>query len=154
MTSSQKVTQSVCWLRNLNFSLETYKIPTTSQWILPISWISTAKCCFPINLRYKSENLNKIWKFENPRWQPPVPSFIWLLLPWKPIRYHVVLLNWKNKRSLLYVTNFKLIGWIVSKVEGGVRLTPLSRLRVTFFFEASRVKESKIKIILTTKELG
>ena len=36
MTSSQKVTQSVCWLRNLNFSLETYQILTTSQWIRPI----------------------------------------------------------------------------------------------------------------------
>ena len=84
-----------------------------------ISWISTAKCCFPFNLKYKSENLNKIWKFENPRWRPPVTSFIWLLLPGKPIRHHVISLNWKYKWSLLYVPNFKPIGWIVSKVEGG-----------------------------------
>ena len=97
--------------------------------------ISTAKCYFSVNLRYKIENLNKIWKFKNPRWRPPVTSFIWLLLPRKPIRHHVVSLNWKYKWSLLYVPNFKSIGWIVSKVEGGrVRLTPLpSRLRVTIF---------------------
>ena len=114
MTSLQKVTQSLCWLRNLNFSLETYQTLTTSQWIRPISWVSTAKCCFPVNLRYKSENLNKIWKFGNARWRPPVTSFIWLLLPWKPIRHHMVSLNWKCKWSLLYVPNFKSIGWIVS----------------------------------------
>ena len=86
---------------------------------------------------YKSENLNKIWKCENPRWRPPVTSFIWLLLPWKPIRHHVVSLNWKYKWSLLYVPNFKSIGWIVSKVEGGggSDWPPLdqSRLRVTIF---------------------
>ena len=134
MMSSQKVTQSVCWLRNLNFLLETYQILTTSQWNRPISWISTAKCCFPVNVRYRSENLNKIWKFENPRWRPPVTSFICLLLPWKPIRHHVVLLNLKYKWNLLYLPNFKSIGWVVSKVEGGVRLTPpSSRLRVSIF---------------------
>ena len=105
--------------KSRNFSLETYKILTTSQWIRSISWISTAKWCFPVNLRHKSENLNKIWKFENPRWRPPLTSFIWLLLPWKPIRHQVVLLNWKYKWSLLCVPNFKSIGRIVSKVEGG-----------------------------------
>ena len=48
--------------------------------------------------------------------------------------HHVVSLNWKYKWSLLYVPNFKLIGWVVLKVEGGVRLTPPpSRLRVTIF---------------------
>ena len=83
---------------------------------------------------YKSENLNKIWKFKNPRWRPPVTSFIWLVLPWKPIKHHVVPLNWKYKWSLLYVPSFKSIEWIVSKVEGGgVRLTPPSRLCVTIF---------------------
>ena len=102
MTSSQKATQSVCWLRNLNFSLETHWILTTSQWILAISWISTAKCRFRVNLRYKSENLNKFWKFKNPRWRP-------LVLPWKPIRHHVVSLNWKYKWSLLYVPNFNCV---------------------------------------------
>ena len=81
--------------------------------VLPISWISTAKCCFPVNLRYKSENLNKIWKFKNPRWWPPVTSFIWLLLPWKPIRHCMV-------------------SQIVSKVEGGLIDPPL-RLCVTIF---------------------
>ena len=35
-------------------------ILTTSKWILPISWISTAQCSFPVNLRWKSEKLNKI----------------------------------------------------------------------------------------------
>ena len=100
------------------------------------SWISTAKCCFPVNQRYKIENLNKIWKFENQRWRPPVTSFIWLLLPWKPIGHHVVWLNWKYKWSLLYVPNFKSIGWIVSKVEGWggpIAPPPPSRLRVTIF---------------------
>ena len=83
----------------------------------------------------ESENLNKIWKSENPRWQPPVRSFIWILLPCKPIRHHVVSLNWKYKWSLLYVPNFKSIGWVVSKVEGGPIDPPLppSRLRVTIF---------------------
>ena len=62
----------------------------------------------------------KIWtKSENPRWWPPVTSFICLLLPWKPIRHHVVLLNWKYKWSLFYFPNFKSVGWILSKVEGG-----------------------------------
>ena len=89
---------------------------------------------FSVNLRNKSENLNKIWKFENPRWRPPVTSFIWLLLPWKPIRHHVVSLNWKYKWSLLYVPNFKSIGWIVSKLDGGADWPPPpSRLRVTIF---------------------
>ena len=134
----------VCWLRNLNFSVETYLILTTSQWILSILWISTAEYFFPVILRYKSENLNKIWKFENPRWRPPVTSFIWLLLPWKPIRHQVVWLNWKYKWSLLYVPSFMSIGWIVLKVEGGggVRLTPSPPLKAScnyFFFEASRV---------------
>ena len=126
MTSSQKVTQSVCWLRNLNISLETYQILTTSQWIRPISCISTPKCCFPVNLRHKSEN---------PRWRPPVTSSIWLLLPWKPIRDHVVSLNWKYKWSLLCVPNFKSIGWIMSKVEGFPidPPPPPPRLRVTIF---------------------
>ena len=89
---------------------------------------------FSVNLRYKSKNLNKIWKTKNPRWRPPVTSFIWLLLPWKLIRHHVVSLNWKNKWSLLYLPNFKSIGWIVSKVKGGggIRLTP-PRPRVTIF---------------------
>ena len=134
MTSSQKVTQSVCWLRNLNFSLEI--ILTTSQWIRPISWISTAKCCFPVNLRHKSENLSKIWKFENPRRRPPVTSFIWLLLPWKPIRHHMVSLNWKYKWSLLCEPKFKSNGSSVSKVEGrGSNWPPPpSRLRVSIFF--------------------
>ena len=102
----------------------------------------TAKCCFPVNLRYKSENLNKIWKFKNPRWRPPVTFFIWLLLQWKPIRYHGVTLNWKYRWSLLYVPNFKSIGWIVSKVEGGgVWLTPnLEASCNYFFFPASRIK--------------
>ena len=47
----------------------------------------------------------------------------------------MVSLNWKYKWSVLYVPNFKSIGWIVSKVEGGVRLTPPPppRLRVTIF---------------------
>ena len=64
--------------------------------------------------------------------------FIWLFLPWKPFRHHVVSLNWKYKWSLLYVLNFKSIGWIVSKVEGGGGSDwppppPTSRLRVTIF---------------------
>ena len=129
------------WLRNLNFSLETYYILTTSRWILTILGISTAKCCFIVNLRYKSENLNKIWKFKNPRWQSPVTPFIWLLLPWKPVRHHVVLLYCKYKWSLLYVPNFMSMGWIMSKVEGGPIDPPPSplptRLRVTIF--SSRV---------------
>ena len=37
---------------------------TTSQWILTTLWISTAKYCFLVNLRYKSENLNKIWNLK------------------------------------------------------------------------------------------
>ena len=117
MTSSQKVMQSVYWLRNLNFSLETYYILKTSEWIRPISWISAAKCCLPVNLRYKSYNLKKIWKFENPRWRTTVTSFIWLLLPWKPIRHHFVSLNWKYKWSMFYLPNFSSIGWTGSKVE-------------------------------------
>ena len=145
MTLSQKVTQSVWWLRNLNFSLETYLILTTSQRIRPISRISTAKCCFAVNLRHKSENLNKIWKFENPRWRPPVTSFIWLLLPWKPIRHHLVSLNWKYKWNLLRVPNFKSIGWIVSKVEGGRSDWPPLKASCNYFFKkASRVKHRDI----------
>ena len=153
MTSSQKVTQSVRWLRNVNFSLEIYNF-TTSQWILSISWISTAKWCFPINLRYKSENLNKIWKFKNPRWRPPVTPFIFLLLPWRPIRHHVVTLNWKYKWSLLHAPSFKSIGWIVSIVEGGVvRLPPPPpppRLRVTIF--SSKLLGLKNKIVKVFKK--
>ena len=61
-------------------------------------------------------------------------SSIWLLLPWKPIRDHVVSLNWKYKRSLLCVPNFKSIGWIVSKVEGfPIDPPPPPRLRVAIF---------------------
>ena len=37
--------------------------------------ISTAKWRFLVILKYKSEKLNKIWKFKNPRWQPPLTSF-------------------------------------------------------------------------------
>ena len=65
MTSSQNVKQSVCWLRNLNFALETNKILTTSQWIRPILWISTAKCCFSRQSeaqKWKFEQNLKIWK--------------------------------------------------------------------------------------------
>ena len=60
----------------------------------------------------KSENLT------NPKRRPPVASFIWLLLPWKSIRHHVVPLNWKYKWSLLHVPSFMSIGWILLKVEG------------------------------------
>ena len=98
---------------------------------------------FSRNLKYKSKNLNKIWKFKNPRWWSPVTSFIWQLLPWKPIRYHVVLLNWNYKWSLLYVQGFTPIGWIVLKVEGGGGLIdPSLPLKVScnyFCFEASSV---------------
>ena len=63
-----------------------------------------------------------------------------LLLPWKPIWHYVVSLNWKNKWSLLYVPNFKSIGWIVSNVEGGSDFLPPFRASCNyFFFEASRV---------------
>ena len=56
-----------------------------------------------------------------------------VMLPWKPIRHHVVSLNWKYKWSSLFVPNFKSIGWIMSKVEGGGSdwTPPPSRLRVT-----------------------
>ena len=67
--------KSQFFARNL---LNTYNFTICSTYI---TWISTAKCCFPVNLRYKSENLNKIWKFKNSRWRPPVTLFIWLLLP-------------------------------------------------------------------------
>ena len=99
---------------------------------------------FSVNLRYKNENLNKIWKFKNPRWRPPVTSFIWVLLPWKPIIHHVISFNWKNKWSLLYVPNFKSIGWIVSKVEGGSDWPPPLKASCNyFFFEASKVKNCR-----------
>ena len=127
--------KSQFFARNL---LNTYNCTIDSTYFV----ISTAKSCFPVNLRYKSENVNKIWKFKNPRWRPPVTSFIWLLLPWKPIRNHVVTLNWKSKWSLLYVPNFKSIGWIVSKVEGGgdpIDPPPKTSCNY-FFFEASGVK--------------
>ena len=57
MTSSQKVTQSVYWLRNLNFSPETYKILTTSQWIRPIRGLQ------PLNAVFRHSDVQK-WKFE------------------------------------------------------------------------------------------
>ena len=39
-----------------------------------------------------------------------VPSFLWLRLPWKPIRHHVVSINRKYKNSSLYVPNIKSTG--------------------------------------------
>ena len=146
---TNKVTHAVCWLRNLNFSLETYWILTTSQSIRPISWISTGKCCFAVNWGTKVNIWTKSEKFENPRWRPPVTSCIWLLLPWKPIRHHVVSLNWEYKWSLLYVPNFKSIGWIVSKIEGGDPIDsppppPLKASCNYFFWKASRVKNKTL----------
>ena len=58
----------------------------------------------------------------------------------KPIRHHVVSLNWKYKWSLLYIASFMSIGWIVSKVEeGGGPIDPLPPKASCsyFFFEAS-----------------
>ena len=63
----------------------------------------------------------------------------WLLLPWKPIRHHVVSLNWKYKWSLLYVPNFKSIGWIVSKVEGGPIEASTVKLKIDLEFFTIRV---------------
>ena len=81
--------------------------------------------------KWKFERNRKIWKSK----MAAACDITYLtLLPWKPIRHHVVSLNWKYKWSLLYVPNFKSIGWIVSKVEGGGGSDwPPSRLRVTIF---------------------
>ena len=83
---------------------------------------------------------SKIWKFKNSRGRPPGTSFIWLLLPWKPIRHNVVSLNWKYKSSLLDVPNFMSIGWIVcveSRRGGGpIDPPPFKASCNYFFFEA------------------
>ena len=44
--------------------------------------------------------------------------FMWLWLPWNPIRHHVVSINWKYKEISLDVSIIKSIGWMVSKVGG------------------------------------
>ena len=52
---------------------------------------------------------------------------------WRHHKSHAIC---ENKWSLLYVPNFKSIGWIMSKVEGGGGSDwppPPSRLRVTIF---------------------
>ena len=66
------------------------------------------------------------------------------MLPWKPVRHHLVSLNWNYKWSLLYIPNFKSIGWIVSKLEGGedpIDSPPPLKASCNYFFQkASRVK--------------
>ena len=42
-----------------------------------------------------------------------------LWLPWKPIRCHVTMLNWKYTGHLLHIPSFMSIGWILLKIEGG-----------------------------------
>ena len=71
------------------------------------------------------------------------------LLPWKPIRHHLISLNWKYKWSLLCVPNFKSIGWIVLKVEGGGGpIEPPPPLKAScnyFFLKASRVNNVAVQ---------
>ena len=124
----------------------TLLVMDSCKYLIPISSISTAKCCFPVNLSYKSKKLNKIWKFKNPRWQQPVTSSIWLLLPWKPIKHYVVSLNWKYKWSLLYVPNSQVnrMNCIESRRGGDDWPPPLKASCNYFFFEASSVNTRNV----------
>ena len=101
--------------------------------ILTILGISTAKCSFLVILKYKRENLNKIWKFKNPRWRPPLTFLFDNCCHGNQLHTTWFRLNWKYKWSLLYVPSFMSIGWILSKVERGGPIDLLSRLRVTIF---------------------
>ena len=62
-------------------------------------------------------------------------SFIWLLLPWKPIRHHLVSLN-EVQMKLAVCTKFQVNRMNCVESRRGVRLTPHpppSRLRVAIF---------------------
>ena len=63
-------------------------------------------------------NMKIIWKFENPRWRGHCDVIMLLWLPWKPIKCHVTILNWKYTRHLLHIPRFMSIGWILLKIEG------------------------------------
>ena len=82
-------------------------------------------------------NMKKFWKFENPRWRPLVTSSCCC-------NCHANQLS--SKRFLLIESTKNSIGWMVSKVERGLRWTPPPPLcfRVTFF----RLMASRVKYVL------
>ena len=120
MTSSQK-SYAICVLtaKSQYFARKLTKY-LTSKWILPISWISTAKYCFPRQSEVEKWKFDKIWKSWNPKRRAACDViYLTIVAMENQLGHHVVLLNWKYKWRLLYVPNFKLTGWIVSRVEGG-----------------------------------
>ena len=76
-------------------------------------------------------------------------------LPWKPIRCHVTILNWKYTGHLLHIPSFMSIGLILLKIEGGGAVidTPPSCLRVTFFSMPSWVNHVKLGLQLKVANL-
>ena len=74
------------------------------------------------------------WKFENPRWRPPGASFIWLLLPWKIIRHHVVSLIESTKKAVI-CTKFQVnrMNCVESRRGDPIDHPPPPRLCVTIF---------------------
>ena len=80
-------------------------------------------------------------KFENFK-MPATSDVIMLLwLSWKPVRCHVIILNWKYTGHLLHIPSFMSIGCILLKIEGGpIDLHPPFMPSCNFvFFMPSRV---------------